>query len=148
MTEDASRKQNQSIVEKFFAQYTNERAGMFAQDALLVYPFCGDTTETAGIRGRDRIYETFTHGMTVFYPFEYFDVQIFSTQDPDVFWVDAKSRGKQNRAGETIDVYNKYIFFFRFENGLITELREYYNPILALKANHLPYQLPAWFAKD
>jgi ketosteroid isomerase-like protein len=32
---------------------------------------------------------------------------------------------------EVIDVYNKYIFFFRFENGKIAELREYYNPILA-----------------
>jgi len=148
MTQEESRTHNQAIVEKFFARYTNERADMFSENALLVYPFCGDTTEVAGIRGRDKIYETFTHGMSVFYPFEYFDVLIFSTQDPDIFWVDAKSRGKQNRGDETIDVYNKYIFYFRFEGGMISELREYYTPILALKANHLPYELPAWFAKD
>jgi len=147
MNSELTRQNNQAVVEKFFAKYTNERAEMFTEDALLIYPFCSDSTEVAGLRGRDKIYETFTHGMTVFYPFEYIDVMIFSTQDPDVFWVDAKSRGKQNRDGEVIDVYNKYIFFFRFENGKIAELREYYNPILALKANHLPYELPAWFNK-
>lgn len=148
MTSDQIRSQNHTVVEKFFARYSNERAAMFTEDALLIYPFCGDTTEVAGIRGRDKIYETFTHGMQVFHPFEYFDVQIFSTQDPAIFWADVKSRGKQTRDGETIDVYNKYIFFFRFSDGLIAELREYYNPILALKANHCHYELPGWFAKD
>lgn len=147
MTGDQIREHNQKIVEKFFAEYTNERASLFAEDGLIVYPFCGDTTEVPGLRGRDRIYQTFTNGMKIFNPFEYFDVQIFSTQDPDVFWVDVKSRGKQTRAGETIDVYNKYIFFFRFRSGLIDEMREYYNPILALKANHCSYKLPDWFAK-
>jgi len=147
MNPEQIRQNNQAVVEKFFAKYTNERADMFTEDALLIYPFCADTTEVAGLRGRDKIYETFTHGMTVFYPFKYIDVMIFSSQDPDIFWVDAKSRGKQNREGEVIDVYNKYIFFFRFENGKIAELREYYNPILALKANHLNYELPAWFNK-
>jgi phenazine biosynthesis protein len=147
MTLEETRQQNQKIVEKFFAKYTNERAAMFREDARCIYPFCADTTEVPGIRGRDRIYETFTHGMKIFNPFEYFDVQIFSTQDPDVFWADVKSRGKQTRDGETIDVYNKYIFFFRFKEGLIDEMREYYNPILALKANHFAYELPDWFTK-
>lgn len=147
MTQESGNGHNRANVEKFFARYTSERADLFTEDALLVYPFCGDTTEIAGIRGRDRIRETFRQGMTVFHPFEYIDVLIFSTQDPDIFWVDAKSRGKQNRDGQTIDLYNKYIFYFRFEDGLIAELREYYNPILALKANHLPYQMPAWFNK-
>jgi phenazine biosynthesis protein len=145
MTTDEIRAANQSKVETFFAKYTNERAALFTENARCIYPFCADTTEVEGIRGRQAIYDTFTNGMKIFHPFEYFDVQVFSTQDPDVFWADVKSRGKQTRDGVTIDVYNKYIFFFRFRDGLIDEMREYYNPLLAMKANHFPYEMPAWF---
>jgi ketosteroid isomerase-like protein len=147
MTPEETRARNQAKVETFFAKYTAERADLFTEDALCVYPFCGDTTEVDGVHGREAIRATFAHGMTVFHPFAYVDVLVFSTQDPDVFWADVKSRGKQTRDGETIDVYNKYIFFFRFHDGLIAEMREYYNPLLALKANHCAYEMPGWFAK-
>ena len=147
MTSEESRARNHAKLETFFAKYTAERADLFTEDARCIYPFCADTTEVEGIRGRETIRATFTHGMKIFHPFEYFDVQIFSSQDPDVFWADVKSRGKQTRDGETIDVYNKYIFFFRFRGGLIEEMREYYNPILAMKANHCAYEMPGFFTK-
>lgn len=147
MTQEETRKLNQATVEKYLAEYTNERAALFTEDALCVYPFCGDTINIHGIRGRDRIYETLTQGMKVFHPFEYFDKLIFSTQDPNVFWADVQSRGKQTRDGKTIDVHNKYVFFFRLKDGLIEEMREYYNPILAMKANNCSYEMPGFFTK-
>jgi ketosteroid isomerase-like protein len=147
MTQEETRALNQATVEKYLAKFTNERAALFTEDALCVYPFCADTTEVPGIRGRDKIYETLTHGMKVFNPMEYFDILIFSTQDPNAFWADVKSRGKQTRDGEVIDVYNKYVFFFRLKDGLIEEMREYYNPLLAMKANHCAFEMPNFFTK-
>jgi ketosteroid isomerase-like protein len=147
MTPDEIRARNWKIVETYFAEFTDTRADLFTEDALAVYPFCGDTPDVPGTRGRERIRETFAHGMQVFRPMKYVDVRISSTQDPDLFWAEATSRGKQHRNGEVIDVYNKYVFYFRFEDGRIAEMREYYNPILAMKANHCAFEMPGFFYK-
>ncbi len=37
MSIEQTRQSNQAVVEKFFAKYTNERADLFTEDALLIY---------------------------------------------------------------------------------------------------------------
>lgn len=148
MTNDEIRSRNRKAVETYFAEFTDTRADLFTEDGVAIYPFCGDSPDVPGTQGRERIRETFRHGMQVFHPMKYVDVKISGTEDPDLFWAEATSRGKQHRNGEVIDVYNKYVFYFRFVGGLIAEMREYYNPILAMKANHCAFEMPAFFHRS
>lgn len=142
------RARNRKAVEAYFAMHGPARADLFAPDALRVAPFCADTTEVPGKRGRETLREDMARSVHVFPTWAFEDLAVFETQDPGAFWVDVAGRGTFATGGTTVPAYNKYVFFFRVENGLIVEMREYFNPLLGMKASGLPYTMPGWYATD
>jgi hypothetical protein len=67
--------------------------------------------------------------------------RIFSTGDPNYFWVENYGSGRQLAPnGEYVSYANHYLHSFCMENGLIKEYREFTNPVNLWKAFGL--QLP------
>jgi ketosteroid isomerase-like protein len=147
MTQTEIQARNRKAVAAYFELHGPVRADLFAEQGIRFSPFSGDTTEVPGLQGRERIREDMARSAGVFTEWRFEELQLFTTQDPEAFWVDVKGRGKFSANGRTIEAYNKYVFFFRVRDGLIEEMHEYFNPLLAIKANGLSYEMPGWFAK-
>ena len=62
-------------------------------------------------------------------------MQIFDTQDPDIFWVECDGKGEINFKGYSKGFYqNHFIHYFQFKNGRIILQREFMNPCQQFRA--------------
>jgi ketosteroid isomerase-like protein len=84
--------------------------------------------------GREGIYNQYRSLPKTFSKMS-FPRTIYSTENPDVFFVQFKGDIEIRKGGR---YQNDYIGIFRFENGLIKEYVEYFNPILVSKAFNVP----------
>ncbi|WP_097866738.1 PhzA/PhzB family protein [Streptomyces sp. rh34] len=89
-----------------------------------------DTGEPIVIRGRDRLAEHGVWSLRCFPDWQWIDIEIFDTQDPDQFWVECNGVGKILFPGYPDGRYeNHFLHHFTFEGGKIKRQREFMNPV-------------------
>ncbi|MGW3582054.1 PhzA/PhzB family protein [Streptomyces rubiginosohelvolus] len=89
-----------------------------------------DTGEPIVIRGRDRLAEHGVWSLKCFPDWQWTDIEIFDTQDPDQFWVECNGVGQILFPGYPDGRYeNHFLHHFTFEGGKIKQQREFMNPV-------------------
>lgn len=140
---DTTRRLNRKIVDQYMRTHGEarlKRPMLFAEDGI------GGlwTTESGNpivIRGRDRLAAHAVWSLQCFPDWQWSEVQIFDTQDPNWFWVECIGEGAICFPHYPQGHYrNHFIHSFRFENGLIKEQREFMNPCQQFRA--LGIQVP------
>ncbi|HYQ43250.1 MAG TPA: PhzA/PhzB family protein [Polyangiaceae bacterium] len=141
MTREETRGHNRRIVQKYMdtsGQDRLQRHELFSEDG------CGglwtsDAGEPIVIRGKSRLGEHAVWSLKCFPDWRWYDVKIFDTQDPNIFWVECNGKGLIRFAGYPEGVYsNHFIHYFEFEDGKIKLQREFMNPVQQFKALGLP----------
>ncbi|MGQ4388339.1 PhzA/PhzB family protein [Streptomyces sp. SAS_270] len=100
------------------------------------------TTDTGGpvaTQGRDRLAEHAVWSLKCFPDWEWYNIQIFETQDPNQFWVECDGRGKILFGDYPEGFYeNHFLHSFELDNGKIKREREFMNPFQQLRALGIP----------
>jgi phenazine biosynthesis protein len=142
LADDAQvRRDNRAVVEEYMRARGEQR---LTRHLLFTEDGCGGlwTTETGEpivIRGRDRLGDHAVWSLQCFPDWKWYDVEIFETQDPDVFWVECEGEGKIVFPGYPVGFYrNHFLHSFRFENGRIKQQREFMNPCNQFRALQIP----------
>jgi ketosteroid isomerase-like protein len=95
----------------------------------------GDTTEPIVSRGTEKLKAHGEWSLTVFPDWEWTNIEIDETQDPNRFWVECDGEGKILFPGYEPGYYrNHFIHSFLLENGKIKQNREFMNPYNQLRA--------------
>jgi uncharacterized protein len=106
---------------------------IFAEDARQIMPYSfGDFPRS--FDGREGIYNQYRSLPEMFSKMS-FPRTIYPTENPNVLFVQFKGDIEIRNGGR---YQNDYVGIFRFENGLIKEYTEYFNPILVSKAFNVP----------
>nr|UPA71906.1 phenazine biosynthesis protein PhzB 2 [Streptomyces sp.] len=135
------RRVNRATVEKYMAalgQARLQRHLLFTEDGVGGL-WTTDTGAPIAIRGRERLGEHAVWSLKTFPDWEWYNVQIFETQDPNRFWVECDGRGKVRFADYPEGWYeNHFLHSFELENGLIKLQREFMNPFEQLRSLGIP----------
>ncbi|MDC9595360.1 PhzA/PhzB family protein [Xenorhabdus anantnagensis] len=131
------RQHNRLIVEKYMntkGQDRLKRHELFTEDG------CGglwttDTGEAIMIKSKARLAEHAVWSLKCFPDWYWYNIVIFDTQDPNIFWVECDGKGIIRFEGYPEGMYeNHFIHYFEFENGKIKIQREFMNPCQQFKA--------------
>ncbi|WP_172790090.1 PhzA/PhzB family protein [Vibrio cholerae] len=136
--ENAIRENNRKVVRKYL-EYTKgklrlERHKLYAEDAQ------GGlwTTETGQpiiINGIESLERHAHWSLQCFPDWEWYNIEIFTTNNPNHVWVECDGRGIIRFPGYPEKYYeNHFIHSFELRDGLIVRNREFMNPIMQLKA--------------
>lgn len=139
--DDQLRRANRVIVE----QYLNTRGPdrlrrheLFTADGIGGL-WTNDTGAPIAIHGRDRLAEHAVWSLQCFPDWEWYDIRIFGTDDPEFFWAECQGRGKIIFPGYPEGFYeNHFLHSFEFAGGLIRRQREFMNPFQQLRALGIP----------
>ncbi|MEV6236929.1 PhzA/PhzB family protein [Lentzea sp. NPDC051838] len=105
------------------------RGGLWTSDRL-------EPIETVG---RDRLGEHAKWSLECFPDWEWYDVRIFETQDPNYFWAECDGHGKILFPGYPEGFYeNHFLHSFELSDGMIVRQREFMNPFQQLRALGVP----------
>ena len=121
---------NLEILKSFF-EYTSrgefEKLGdIYSEDFILEIPFA--SLEGKRIEGMAEVAEFMVEAMGRFQIKLNLTV-IYETTDPDVLIAEYTSEGKFLPEG--VDYDNRYISVYKFKNGKICEVKEFFNPLKA-----------------
>ncbi|MGC8384002.1 phenazine biosynthesis protein PhzA [Pseudomonas aeruginosa] len=130
------RRRNRATVEHYMRMKGAER---LQRHSLFVEDGCaGNWTTESGeplVFGAMRASGGSPSGSNCFPDWEWHNVRIFETEDPNHFWVECDGRGKALVPGYPQGYCeNHYIHSFELENGRIKRNREFMNPIQKLRA--------------
>ncbi|ACK72547.1 conserved hypothetical protein [Gloeothece citriformis PCC 7424] len=124
---------NHETVEMFFYALETGQFEMlkeiFAEDAKQINPYSWGAFPTS-FEGRGGIYKQYSSLPEKFGKMS-FPRTIYPTENPDIFFVQFQGDIEIKSGGH---YQNDYIGLFKFEDGLIKEYYEYFNPILVSKA--------------
>jgi ketosteroid isomerase-like protein len=128
---------NREVVEAYFTALETGRfevlQEIFAEDARQIMPYAfGDFPKS--FDGREGIYQQYSTLPNLFSRMS-FPRTIYATENPDVLFVQFRGDIEIRDGGR---YQNDYIGIFQFENGLIKEYTEYFNPILVSQAFNVP----------
>ena len=139
--ETAARRRNRATVEKYMNTRGEDRLRrhlLFTEDGSGGL-WTNDTGKPIMTHGRDRLGEHAEWSLKCFPDWEWKNVRIFETQDPDFFWVECDGEGKIFFPGYPEGYYkNHFLHSFEFENGKIKRQREFMNPNEQLRALGIP----------
>ncbi len=144
MTEDELRRDNRAIVEDYMSRRGERRLDRYT---LFTVDGAGglwtnDTGEPIVCRGHESLRAHGEWSLQCFPDWAWTNVEIFSTQDPNRFWVECDGEGKILFPGYAPGYYkNHFLHSFEFENGKIKLQREFMNPFEQLRA--LGIEVPA-----
>lgn len=94
-----------------------------------------ETGEPIVIRGIDNLEKHAHWSLQCFPDWEWYNIQLFTTNDPDHIWVECDGHGLIRFAGYEEKYYeNHFIHSFEMRDGLIVRNREFMNPVNQLKA--------------
>jgi phenazine biosynthesis protein len=134
---ETRRQQNREIVRRYMTTRGQDRLRrheLFTDDGRGGL-WTTETGEPIVINGRDRLAEHAVWSLKCFPDWEWTDVEIFDTQDPDRFWVECNGVGAIRFPGYPEGRYeNHFIHFFQFEDGKIKLQREFMNPCQQFRA--------------
>lgn len=132
---DALREKNLATVQRFFQLHGLERVEVFTEDGAKELGY-GVDPEAPAPRwtGKEMLRENFGGNVSMFAGWTWENMAFYSTQDPNLFFVEADGHGKQAITGRETDYRNHYVFRFTMEDGLIKEMVEYNNPLQLMHA--------------
>jgi len=138
---DTLRQQHRLIVEDYMS-----RKGLGRLTRYLLFTEDGsgglwtaDTLEPIVSRGRAALKAHGEWSLKYFPDWEWYNIEIFETQDPNRFWVECDGRGKILFPGYPEGYYqNHFIHSFLMENGKIKQNREFMNPYQQMRALGIP----------
>ena len=130
------REKNLETIRKFYELHGVARAELFAEDGTKELTFAATGGEPQRWEGKSEVIRNFTANGTFFPKWEWRDITIDSTQDPNKFWAECRGYGEQQIAGaaQPAKYENHYIFCFKMRDGLIVEVREIHNPLKLMQA--------------
>ncbi|REF00819.1 PhzA/PhzB family protein [Thermomonospora umbrina] len=135
------RRRNRATVEKYMHTRGPDRLRrheLFTEDGSGGL-WTTDTGAPIVIRGRDRLAEHAVWSLRCFPDWEWYDITVFETQDPNHFWVECQGRGRICFPGYPEGHYqNHFLHSFELENGRIRRNREFMNPFQQLRALGIP----------
>ncbi|AKK07201.1 Phenazine biosynthesis protein A/B [Corynebacterium mustelae] len=110
-----------------------QRPYLFAEDGSAgLYTTDSDAVVTTG---RHKLLEHAEWSLKSFPDWEWFNIRIIETTDPDEIWAECDGKGTINYPAYGPRYYeNHFLHAFKFENGLIVEQREFMNPVKQLQA--------------
>ncbi|KIF75068.1 phenazine biosynthesis protein [Streptomyces sp. 150FB] len=139
--EAESRRLNRATVEKYMASTGEDRLRrhlLFTEDGRGGL-WTTDTGAPISINGRDRLGEHAVWSLKTFPDWEWYNVEIFETQDPGRFWVECDGHGAIRFADYPEGYYeNHFLHSFELVNGKITLQREFMNPFEQLRSLGIP----------
>ena len=126
---------NEALIHKYFATGGEERLALFTEDGVKeLGNVLNPDMPALRWEGKAMLRENFCGCAPIFYAWTWSKLDIYSTQNPDCFFIEAEGRGKQAVNGQESDYMNRYIFKFTFQEGYIKEVVEYFNPVLLMAA--------------
>lgn len=138
-TGDASQAEvNRRTVERFLASGHGDallhRHELFCEDAISGL-WTTDSGSPAYAQGRDNIAKYDVWSSQHFPDWKWFNVRIWTTDDPDWLWAEADGRGTVILPGhDPVHYENHFLYSFEMRDGLIAREREFMNPIIEMKA--------------
>jgi phenazine biosynthesis protein len=131
------RRRNRATVEKYMNTRGQDRLNrhlLFTEDGAGGL-WTTDTGEPIIIRGRDRLGEHGVWSRRCFPDWVWTNIQIFETQDPNVFWVECDGEGEIRFPSYPDGHYrNHFLHSFLLESGRIKLQREFMNPVAQFQA--------------
>lgn len=139
---DTTRETNRDTVARFLASGHGDallhRHELFCEDAISGL-WTTDSGSPAYAQGRDNIAKYDVWSSQHFPDWEWFNVRIWTTDDPDQLWAEADGRGTVILPGhDPVHYENHFLYSFEMRGGLIAREREFMNPIVEMKALGLP----------
>ncbi len=135
------RRKNRATVETYLHTTGEDR---LRRHELFTPDGCGGlwTTDTGApivIRGRDRLAEHAVWSLACFPDWEWYNIEIFETQDPNRIWAECDGHGKIRFPGYPEGYYeNHFLHAFLLDDGKIRQNREFMNPFEQLRALSIP----------
>ncbi|AYA39301.1 phenazine biosynthesis protein [Xenorhabdus nematophila] len=132
------REKNRKIVEKYL-KFTKgearlERHKLFAENAESGL-WTTETGEPIIIRGIENLARHAHWSLQCFPDWEWYNINIFTTDNPDHIWVECDGHGIIRFSGYPERYYeNHFIHSFELCDGFIIRNREFMNPVNQLKA--------------
>ncbi|MFC9914459.1 PhzA/PhzB family protein [Streptomyces sp. NPDC059862] len=138
----ALRRKNRATVEKYLADTKGtarlHRHELFVEDGSGGL-WTNDTGAPIIIQGRDRLGEHGVWSLKCFPDWEWYNIQIFETQDPNFFWVECDGHGTIKFPGYPEGYYeNHFLHSFELNDGKIVRNREFMNPLEQMRALGIP----------
>lgn len=131
------RRRHRAVVEDYLSRTGESRLTryqLFAENGSAGL-YTADTTEPVVSRGHAKLKAHGEWSLKMFPDWVWFNIEIFSTQDPSRFWVECDGVGKILYPGYPPGTYeNHFLHSFRLADGLIVEQREFMNPFNQLRA--------------
>lgn len=131
------RRQNRAVVEDYMRRKGENRLTryqLFTEDGSAGL-YTSDTGEPIVSAGHDKLRAHGEWSLRMFPDWEWKNVEVFETQDPNRFWVECDGAGQilypEYPPGE---YKNHFLHSFLFENGKIKQQREFMNPFQQLRA--------------
>jgi len=122
-TDDELRKKNQATVEKYFTSSLIETVDLYADDATY---------------SREDLMKEAIFNSKSFPDWKYTSFKVYSTQDPNKFFVEAAGSGTFYKNGDQkatpVKYSNTYIDVFIMQNGKIKSFEEHMDSLVLLKA--------------
>ncbi len=131
------REKNRATVEKYMNTKGQDR---LRRHELFVEDGCGGlwTTDTGSpivIRGKDKLAEHAVWSLKCFPDWEWYNIKVFETDDPNHFWVECDGHGKILFPGYPEGYYeNHFLHSFELDDGKIKRNREFMNVFQQLRA--------------
>jgi len=131
------REQNRRVVEDYMRRKGENRLTrylLFTKDGSAGL-WTSDTGKPVESQGHAKLKAHGEWSLKMFPDWEWKNVLIYDTQDPNQFWVECDGEGKICYPDYPEGYYeNHFLHSFRMENGLIKQNREFMNPFQQLRA--------------
>ncbi|MFD3622873.1 PhzA/PhzB family protein [Streptomyces sp. NPDC058676] len=131
------RRRHRAVVEDYLSRKGESRLTryqLFAEDGEGGL-WTGDTKEPIVSRGRDKLKAHGEWSLQCFPDWEWKNIEVYETQDPNRFWVECDGEGQILFPGYPPGHYrNHFLHFFHLEDGKIKQEREFMNPYQQLRA--------------
>ena len=135
------RQENRAVVADYMnrkGETRRTRYQLFTKDGSAGL-WTSDTGEPIISKGHDKLKAHSEWSLKMFPDWEWKNVTIYDTQDPNQFWVECDGEGEIHYPDYPVGHYrNHFIHSFLFENSKIKQNREFMNPFQQLRALGIP----------
>ncbi|HEU4535486.1 MAG TPA: nuclear transport factor 2 family protein [Polyangiaceae bacterium] len=105
---------------------------LFADDALVEFPYAGSLGVTGRFEGRDAVAAYFTRALADFEGLTFSDVRVHPGADPGLAVAEVHGAARIKSTGRRYE--QDYVMVVRARGGRIVHYREYWNPLPAAAA--------------
>lgn len=137
MTMEERRDRQRAIVNDYLSRQGEGRLTrheLFCEDGIAGL-WTNETGQPVTTQGREALRQHGEWSLSVLPDWEWYDIRVFSTDDPDFFWAECEGRGKIAFPGYPEGHYeNHFLHSFEFRDGRISRQREFMNPVKQFEA--------------